>query len=176
MEGRFLLDIIVGERATVFELLSSENQPLLLRGNAFLILNFCLDISDSVVGFDIEGDSLSREGLDKDLHGTTTEAKHKMKSRFLLDIIVGERATVFELLSSENQPLLLGGNAFLILNLGLDVRDSIIRFDIEGDSLSGQSFHEDLHGTTTEAKHPMKSRLLLDIVVGEGATVFELLS
>jgi hypothetical protein len=61
-----------------------------------------------------------------------------MKSRFLLDVVVREGSSVFKLLSSEDQTLLIRGNAFLVLNLGLDIVDSVGRFDLEGDGLSGQ--------------------------------------
>lgn len=68
MERRFLLDIVVREGATILELFSGEDESLLVRGDALLVLNFRLDIVDSVGGFDIEGDGLAREGFDKYLH------------------------------------------------------------------------------------------------------------
>ena len=68
MESGFLLDIVVGESAAVFELFSGEDESLLIRGDALLVLNFGLDIVNGVGGFDIEGDGLAREGFDKYLH------------------------------------------------------------------------------------------------------------
>jgi len=68
MESRFLLDIVVREGATILELFSGEDEPLLIGWDALLVLNFRLDIVDSVGGFDIEGDGLAREGFDKYLH------------------------------------------------------------------------------------------------------------
>ena len=68
MEGGLLLDVVVGESAAVFELLSSEDETLLIRRNAFLILNLGLDVVDGVRGLDLEGDGLSGEGLNEDLH------------------------------------------------------------------------------------------------------------
>ena len=44
-----------------------------------------------------------------------------MQCRLLLDIVVGESAAVFELLAREDQALLVWGNSFLVLNLGLDI-------------------------------------------------------
>ena len=41
MESGFLLDVVIGESSVVFELLSSENESLLIRGNSFFVLNFC---------------------------------------------------------------------------------------------------------------------------------------
>jgi hypothetical protein len=45
------------------------------------------------------------------------ESSHEMKCRLLLDIVVGEGAAVLELLAREDQALLIGGDAFLILRV-----------------------------------------------------------
>ena len=52
-----------------FELLSCEDESLLVRRDAFLVLDFSLDGFDGVGGLDIEGDGLAREGLHEYLHG-----------------------------------------------------------------------------------------------------------
>ena len=67
MEGRLLLDVVVRKSATVLELLSGENQTLLVRGNSFLVLDLGLDVLDSVSGLDIERDGLSGQSLDENL-------------------------------------------------------------------------------------------------------------
>ncbi|KAL0097160.1 hypothetical protein J3Q64DRAFT_1711876 [Phycomyces blakesleeanus] len=69
MESRFLLDVIVGEGATIFELLTSENQTLLIRRNTFLVLDLLLNVINAVRALNLEGDGLAGEGLHKDLHG-----------------------------------------------------------------------------------------------------------
>lgn len=61
----YLLDVVVGESATIFKLLSGKDQTLLVGGNALLVLDLGLDIVDSVGGLDLEGDGLAREGLDE---------------------------------------------------------------------------------------------------------------
>merc|ERR1719440_1410585 len=43
---------------------------------------------------------------------STTMTKNQMKSGFLLDVVVGQRATVFELLTSEDQTLLIRRDTF----------------------------------------------------------------
>jgi len=48
MEGRLLLDIVVAQCPAVFELLSGKDEALLVRGNAFLVLDFGLNIVDGV--------------------------------------------------------------------------------------------------------------------------------
>lgn len=48
------------------------------------------------------------------LLGTTSKSQHKMQSGLLLDVVIGERSAVLELLASEDQSLLVGWNAFLV--------------------------------------------------------------
>lgn len=60
-----------------------------------------------------------------------------MKSRFFLDVVVGQGAAIFKLLAREDETLLIGRNAFLVLNLGLYVVDGIARLDFKGDGLAG---------------------------------------
>ena len=52
MESRLLLDVIVGESASILKLLSSKDEALLIRGNAFLVLDLGLDVVNRVRGFD----------------------------------------------------------------------------------------------------------------------------
>lgn len=51
-----------------FELLSGEDKSLLIGRNAFLILDLSLNSFDGVRWLDVEGDGLSRQGLDENLH------------------------------------------------------------------------------------------------------------
>ena len=69
MKGRLLLDVVVREGTSVLELLASEDQTLLVRRDAFLVLDLGLHGLDGVGGLDLEGDGLSSEGLHEDLHG-----------------------------------------------------------------------------------------------------------
>ena len=59
MESGFLLDVVIGQGAAIFELLPRENQALLVRGDALLILDLRLDIIDSVRGLYIQRDGLA---------------------------------------------------------------------------------------------------------------------
>jgi len=68
MEGGLLLDVVVGEGSTVFELLSSEDESLLIRWDTFLVLNLGLYILNSVGWLDIKGDGLTSQSLDENLH------------------------------------------------------------------------------------------------------------
>ena len=59
-----------------------------------------------------------------------------MESGLLLNVVIRESAAVFELLARENQALLVGRNTLLVLDLRLDVVDSIRGLDLEGDGLA----------------------------------------
>ena len=45
------------------------------------------------------------------LLATTTQAEHEVKGRLLLDVVVRKSAAVLELFASEDEALLVGGNA-----------------------------------------------------------------
>lgn len=109
MESRFLLDIVVGKSTTILKLLSSKDQTLLVGGNTFLVLDLGLDVIDGVGRLNFEGDRLSCQSLDKDLHAST-ETEDKVKGRFLLNVVIGQGTAIFELFASEDQALLVGGN------------------------------------------------------------------
>ena len=124
MEGRFLLDVVVRKSSAVLKLLSSEDESLLIGGDALLVLDFGLDILDGVRRLNVQGNGLASQSLDEDLH-TTAESKHEMESGLLLNIVVRKCSAVFELLSSEDQSLLIGRDTFLVLDLSLDVLDGV---------------------------------------------------
>ncbi len=79
------------------------------------------------------------------------------------------------MLTGEDKTLLVRRDALLVLNLRLDVVDSIRRLDLESDGLARQRLDKDLH-TATQAEDEVQGRLLLDVVVREGASVLELLA
>merc|ERR1711875_141938 len=64
------------------------------------------------------------------LLATTSQAEDEMESRLLLDVVIGQSTTIFKLLAGENQTLLVGGNALLILNLGFHIFDGVTRLDL----------------------------------------------
>ena len=87
-----------------------------------------------------------------------------MKGALLLDVVIRKCSSVLELLPGEDETLLVRRNPgwtpsdadrlgrkckhipLLILDLCLDVVDSIRGLDLEGDGLSGESLYENLHG------------------------------
>lgn len=48
------------------------------------------------------------------LLGTTTQAEHKVEGRLLLDVVVREGAAILQLLTSEDQTLLVWGDTLLV--------------------------------------------------------------
>jgi len=56
---------------------------------------------------------------------TTTQAQHEVQGRLLLDVVVRKSAAVLQLLTSEDQTLLVRGDSLLVYYL---VRDFAIRF------------------------------------------------
>jgi len=79
------------------------------------------------------------------LNNASAQTKHKVECAFLLDVVVGEGAPIFELLPSEDQALLIRGDALFVLDLSLDIFDGIARLNLEGDGLSREGLYEDLH-------------------------------
>ena len=68
-------------------------------------------------------------------------------------------------------------HTLLVLNFSLYILNSVRRLHIQCDGLACKSFDKDLHArATTQTKHQMKRGLLLNIVVGQGAIVFQLLA
>jgi hypothetical protein len=61
----YLLDVVVAQSAAILELLAGEDQALLVRGDALLVLDLGLDVVDGVAGLDIQGNGLTRQGLDE---------------------------------------------------------------------------------------------------------------
>ena len=78
MESGLLLNVVVRESSAVLKLLTSENESLLVWWDSFLVLDLSFDVLNSVCWLDIEGDGLTSESLDEDLH-TSSESEHKME-------------------------------------------------------------------------------------------------
>merc|ERR1711896_71751 len=88
-------------------------------------------ITLGVGGLNLKGDGLAGEGLHEDLH-TSPQTEHKVKSALLLDVVVGQSPAILELLASEDQPLLVRGDALLVLDLGLDILDGVGGLNLKG--------------------------------------------
>ena len=67
-----------------------------------------------------------------------------MKSRLLLDVVVGKGTAILKLLSGKDKTLLIRGNSFLVLDLGLDVVNGVTWLDIKSDGLTSKGLYENL--------------------------------
>ena len=70
------------------------------------------------------------------LLGSSSESQDEVERRLLLDVVVRKSAAVLELLSGEDQALLVRGDTLLVLDLGLDIVDRVRGFNLEGDRLT----------------------------------------
>jgi hypothetical protein len=68
VQSGFLLDVIVGQSSSILQLLSGEDKSLLIWRDSFLVLDLGLDGIDGVGWVDVQGDGLTRKGLDENLH------------------------------------------------------------------------------------------------------------
>ena len=59
MKGGLLLDVVIRQGSSVFQLLSGKDQTLLIRWNSFLVLDLGLDIVDGVRGLDVQCDGFA---------------------------------------------------------------------------------------------------------------------
>jgi len=174
VQRALLLDVVVAQRATILELLAREDQALLIRRDALLVLDLRLDVVNAVARLDVKRDRFPGERLHEDLHAAA-QAQHQVQRALLLDVVVAQRATILELLAREDQALLIRRDALLVLDLGLHVRDRVRGLNIKGDGLARQRLDEDLH-TAAQAQDQVEGGLLLDVVVGKGAAVLQLLA
>merc|ERR1711977_156598 len=106
VERRLLLDVVVRKRAAILELLAREDQALLVRRDALLILDLRLNVVDGVRSLHVQRDRLASQGLHENLH-SAAEAQHQVERRLLLDVVVRKRAAILELLAREDQALLV---------------------------------------------------------------------
>ena len=68
-----------------------------------------------------------------------------MKRGLFLDVVVAQSATVLQLLTRKDEALLVGRDALLVLNLGLDALNRVRTLHIKGNGLASQGLHKDLH-------------------------------
>ncbi|CAL6052840.1 Conserved_hypothetical protein [Hexamita inflata] len=62
-----------------------------------------------------------------------------------MDVVVGENTSIVELLSGENETLLVWLDGFFVLNLTLQVLYGVSRLHVESDYFLCQGFYKDLY-------------------------------
>jgi len=127
---------------------------LLVPGDALLVLELLFHALDCVARLNVESDGLACQGLDEYLHAAA-ESEHEVQRRLLCNVVIAQRAAVLELLAREDQPLLVRGDALLVLDLLFHALDCVARLDVKSDGLTRQGLDEDLH-----LGKPMKAELV----------------
>ena len=79
-----------------------------------------------------------------------------MNRRFFLDVVVAQTSAILKLFPPENEALLICRDALLVLDLGLQILDIVLSFNLKSDGLSCQSLHEDLH-TSLQSENQVQS-------------------
>lgn len=77
--------------------------------------------------------------------GAAAKSQNQVKRAFFLYIVVTQSTTVLELLSSKDESLLVGRNAFFVLYLCFDIFDGVRWLHFERNGFTSQCFDEDLN-------------------------------
>merc|ERR1719309_1125724 len=64
------------------------------------------------------------------LLSTSSQSQHKVKSGFLLNVIIRESSSVLQLFTGKDQPLLIWRDSLLILDLSFNILDGITRLHL----------------------------------------------
>lgn len=89
-----------------------------------------------------------------------------MSNSYLLNVVVAKSTTILKLLSGEDQTLLVGGNALLVLDLGLDIVDGVGGLDLKGDGLAREGLDETANKNTPSVYlHVLFPRLWLFMAI-----------
>jgi hypothetical protein len=75
---------------------------------------------------------------------STTETQHQVEVGLALDVVVGEGTAVLEALPAEDESLLVGRDALLLLDLGLHPIDGVRGLHAQGDGTTREGLDEDL--------------------------------
>lgn len=78
-------------------------------------------------------------------HSAATDPQYQVKRRVLLDGVILESVALLELLTSEDETLLIWWYTLLVMDLGLYVLDSVSWLYLESYMLACECLDEDLH-------------------------------
>jgi len=77
MQGGFLLNVVITQSPAILELLAGKNQALLVRRNAFLVLDLGLYVFNRISRLDIERNGFTSQSLDENLFQRTSKRVDK---------------------------------------------------------------------------------------------------
>merc|ERR1740139_605946 len=95
VKSGLFLDVVVRESTAILKLLPCKDKTLLVRRDAFLILDLSFHVVDGIRRFHIQRNGLSSQSFHKDLHAST-KTKHQVKSGLFLDVIVRESTAILK--------------------------------------------------------------------------------
>ncbi len=87
---------------------------------------------------------------------SSTQTQDQVKSGLLLDVVVAQGTSILELLAGEDEALLVGGDALLVLDLGLDVINRVRGLHLKGDSLARKGLYEAVDMSVPRSVFPMR--------------------
>ena len=76
------------------------------------------------------------------------QAQDQVKGGLILDVVVWQGPANLTLIAGKDQSPSVQRDALLVLYLGLDLLDGVGGLDLQGDGLSREVLHEDLHATS----------------------------
>ena len=92
--------------------------------------------ADHFLALELSGEG-SKGWLDLDgTHTTASESKDQVEGGLLLDVVVGESSSILELLTGENESLLVWWDTLLVLNFGFNILDRVSWLHVESNSLT----------------------------------------
>ncbi len=66
----------------------------------------------------------------------------KKRLIYLLDVVIAQSPSIFQLLPGEDQTLLVGWDTLFVLDFRLDIVDCVGGLDFEGDGFAREGFDE----------------------------------
>ena len=87
-----------------------------------------------------------------------------MESRLLLNIVVRQSPSILQLFASEDQSLLIGRDAFLVLDLCLHIINGVRWLNLQCNCLASKGLNKNLH-SSSQSQHQVERRFLLNVVI-----------
>jgi len=144
MESWLFLDVVVWKSSSILKLFSSKDKSLLIWWDTFFILDFCFYIFNGICWLNIKSDGFSSKSLNEDLH-TSSKSEDQVESWFFLNVVIGKSSSIFKLLSSKDESLLIWWDTFFVLDFGFYIFNGISWLNIKSYGFSSKSLNENLH-------------------------------
>jgi gas vesicle protein len=142
-QGRLtLLDVVVGQSASILELLARKDETLLVRGDS------CKQQEENIklLRSTIQPDEKHRKELYTDIRSWKKRPKlYKHQTPLVSDTSGPKKPRLSRRKKNRKKQRNCWKRTFLILDFGLHIVNSITALHLKRDRLSCQSFHKDLH-------------------------------